>query len=350
MSVSEIQETAATLTGTWATQSSSAYSGGTRIASSTAGATATFAVSGRACYLLTSTQEAGGQFTVTVDGAAAAPGTCFGIGQNDRNRVLIPLFRNLTDGAHTVVITAVGTAPVLIDSLLVVTGAAIAPVAGNLVALGDSITAGYGLANVVSAWPARLGYLLGYKLGRPFTLFNKGISGDSLFCVDSGHVGGMYRLFSDVVPNAPEVLTIMFGVNDMMLNQQPSGEYAANLLRALEFVEDVFAVAQMAVVVCTPSYLAPAALLCAPSGNQSGYYAGTPSEHYRLALELVKTIVSLFSWASVAFVYETMDDADSMVYPNGGFDSTHPGDGGHGVISVEVLRATIARFAAIGKA
>jgi hypothetical protein len=350
MAVTEMQETAASTTGVWTSQSNAAYAGGMRMVSASVGATATFAVNGRACWLVTATQEAGGQFSVTVDGQPAPGGSCFGIGQGDRHRVLAPLFRNLADGPHTVAIVAASGAPVIVDSLLVVSGAAIAPVAGSVVALGDSVTHGYGLANPISSWPNRLSLLLGRKLGRPFSLADRGVSGDCLFGTDGAHTGGMYRLYADVAPLAPEVLTIMFGINDIFLNQQPSGEYASNLLSALQLVEDVFAVSQMAVIVCTPTYLAPLAQTCAPSGNQGGFYAGMPSDHYRIALELVKTVSSLFSWATVAYCYEAMDDADSLVYPNGGFDSTHPGDGGHGVIALEAFRGVIERFAKIGKA
>jgi lysophospholipase L1-like esterase len=346
----EVQETAASTTGTWNTQSSAAYSGGTRMASGSAGATATLNVSGRAIYLLTSTQEAGGVYSVTVDGQVYQSGSCFGVGPNDRNRVLVPLARNLTDGAHTVVLTAASAATVIIDSLLVVSGAAIAPAAGALATLGDSTTAGYGLTNQLSAWPNRLAVFLGRKLNRPFTLTNKGVSGDSWFAVDASHTGGMHRLYTDIVPVAPEVLTLMFGINDIFLNQTMSGEYIAHLLSALQFIEDVFAVTQMAVILCTPSYQAPLAWTSAPSGNQAGYYAGTPSEHYRLALEMVKQIGAMFSWVNLGYVYECMDECDSMVYPNGGFDSTHPSDGGQSVIAVEVFRSVIERFAKIGKA
>ena len=99
-------------------------------------------------------------------------------------------------------------------------------------------------------------------------------------------------------------------------------------------------VMQMAVVLCTPSNQAPPAWTSAPSGNQGGYYAGTPSENYRPSLEMVKQVGAMLSWVTIRYVYECMDKCDSLVYPNGGFDSTHPSDGGQSVIE---------RFAKIGK-
>ena len=350
MAIAEIQETAAATTGTWGSQANTACSGGTRIVSSTAGATATFSVSGRSCWLVSATQQAGGNYTVTVDGLPGVPGTCFGVGVAERHRTLFPLFRNLPDAAHSVVITATTSAPVALDSLLVVSGATIVPVAGSLAALGDSVTHGYGLTNPVSSWPSRLALLLGRKLSRPFALSDKGISGDCLFGTDASHAGGMYRVFSDIAPLSPEVLTIMFGVNDIFLQTQPSGEFAANLLSLLQLVEDLFAVAQMAVIVCTPPYVAPIGQTCAPGGNQSGYYPGTANDHYRLAIEQVKQVASMFGWANIAYTYECMDEADSLIFPNGAFDSTHPGDGGHGVMAIETFRSVLERFGKIGKA
>ena len=154
MSASEVPQTAASTTGTWGTVSNTVYSGGSAMQSSTAGASATFSVSGRAIWLVTQTSEAGGQFTVTIDGQPYQTGSCFGVGLVARYRVLYPLARGLTDGAHTVVITALTAAPVTIDSLIVVTGATIAPVAGNLVALGDSITSAMGYRTSCRPGPA----------------------------------------------------------------------------------------------------------------------------------------------------------------------------------------------------
>lgn len=350
MTMSEIQETGSSAsTGTWNTLSSAAYSGGAAKGSGSAGATITFTVSGRAIWLLTATCETGGAFSVTVDGTPTGGGTSFGVGAATRYRVLIPLGRNLVDGAHTVVITAVSAAQVVVDSVLVLTGAQVTPTLGVAAALGDSITAGYGLANQQSGFPARLCDLLGRKLGRPFAIANKGVSGDSLFGVDAAHVGGMYRVSSDLAALSPEVLTVLFGTNDLILNATMAGDFAGHLLSTLQLLEDLFAVSQMAVILCVPTYLTPQGLTCSPGGNQSGYYAGTASDHHRAALELVKVIAALFPWATVAYTYEVLDDLDSMVYPNGAFDGTHLNDGGHSLAAVEVFRAVLERFAKIGR-
>jgi lysophospholipase L1-like esterase len=354
VTVTEVQESAGSYSGTWTTQTDSAASGGTYTQSSTAGATATFTASGRAIYLLTTQQQTAGAFMCTVDGTSYGGGSSFaanGASGGNRHRVLMPLARRLTDGPHTVVITSASTTPVNVDSLLVVSGTAAAPSAGVIATVGDSTTIGYGLASpALASWPSRLGWLLGAKLSRQFSVNNLGVSGDALAGADSGHVGGMYRLYSQALPLTPEVLTLMFGINDFFLRTIEPGVFAAQLLAALCFIEDAFPTSQMAVVVSTPTYLAPLSLASVPAGNNSNYYGGNAADNWKLGLEIIKQIVAMFSWATQGYAYEAMDETDSLVYPNGGFDSTHPGDAGHSVVAVEMFRAVMGRFAKIGKA
>ena len=58
----------------------------------------------------------------------------------------------------------------------------------------------------------------------------------------------------------------------------------------------------------------------------------------------------MFSWCNQAYFYEAMDETDSFVYPNGGYDSTHPTDAGHSALAVEAFRSVFERLHAIGKA
>ena len=294
--------------------------------------------------------QGGGGYTASVDGQAVQDGTCLSVGAAGRYRALCPLARGLADTAHTVVIAAKGTAPVCIDSLLGVSGALVGPAAGSLVSLGDSVTAGYGLQDAASSWPSRLSRLLGRKLGRPFALANLGVSGDALAGFDSGHPGALYRTATAVPALAPEVLTVCFGINDAMLRGIVPGDYAEQLLWLLCLVEDLFDTAKMAVVVGNPSYLAAQSLSSVPGGNSSGFYGGTAGDNFRALVELCKPVVALFAWCSQAYFYEAMDETDSFVYPNGGFDSTHPNDAGHSALAVEAFRAAYARLRAIGKA
>ena len=64
-----LAESAGAYTGTWTATSNAAYSGGTSRISSTAGNSATFAVTGRAAALVASGGPTNGSFTVYLDGA-----------------------------------------------------------------------------------------------------------------------------------------------------------------------------------------------------------------------------------------------------------------------------------------
>ncbi|MEZ5616149.1 MAG: arylesterase [Rhodocyclaceae bacterium] len=98
-----------------------------------------------------------------------------------------------------------------------------APLApGSVVlALGDSLTAGYGLAPE-QAWPA----LLGEKTG--WTIVNGGVSGDR-----SGDA--LARLPALLDEHAPKLVLVALGGNDM-LRRQPEAQTRANLARILELV------------------------------------------------------------------------------------------------------------------
>ena len=237
--VTEIQETDPSLSksGTWTTVTGGQYSGGSAVQSSTIGNTATLSFSGRAGYLLTQTfhhgMPTGGAFTYTVDGQSYGQVEC----QNDSTqapfaypRVLVPLARGLTDGAHTLVMTVSVAGPVTVDSFLVVSGSKQTPQPGLLVSLGDSWTKGSGAQDTgLAAYPNRLSSLLQAKLGRPVTLVRKGAGGDALHCIDgaangdSTRSGGMHRAYLDILQASaltanggyPEFVTYLFGVNDL---------------------------------------------------------------------------------------------------------------------------------------
>src|SRR5581483_11339419 len=113
----------------------------------------------------------GGEFTVTVDGVAL-PGkfSCMNgspVSSGTWYRYLVPIARFLSDGPHTVVLSVVGGARVYVDSALVVTGAKVEPIAGNLVVLGDSWMNGVtGASQPLNTCVNRLAALLSAKLSR----------------------------------------------------------------------------------------------------------------------------------------------------------------------------------------
>ena len=72
----------------------------------------------------------------------------------------------------------------------------------NIIILGDSITAGYGL-NLEQAYP----YLLSQKLNLP--ILNSGVSGDKT-------ADGLARLSNDVLSQEPWIVIIALGGNDFL--------------------------------------------------------------------------------------------------------------------------------------
>ena len=91
----------------------------------------------------------------------------------------------------------------------------------RVLALGDSLTAGNGVAPA-EAWPALLATRTGWEIA------NGGVSGDT-------SAGGLARLPDLLEENAPKLVFVSLGGNDM-LRRVPQAETVANLNRILELV------------------------------------------------------------------------------------------------------------------
>jgi acyl-CoA hydrolase len=87
-----------------------------------------------------------------------------------------------------------------------------------VLALGDSLTAGNGVASV-EAWPALLAAKTGWKV------VNGGVSGDT-------SAGGLDRLPTLLEQNAPGLVLVTLGGNDM-LRHLPEAETVTNLQRII---------------------------------------------------------------------------------------------------------------------
>jgi acyl-CoA thioesterase I len=87
-----------------------------------------------------------------------------------------------------------------------------------IVALGDSLTAGFGVAPE-EAWPALVEARL-RKEGHPYRVVNAGVSGDT-------SAGGLRRV-DWVLRAKPEVAIVALGANDGLRGQDP-GQTRANL-------------------------------------------------------------------------------------------------------------------------
>ena len=85
-----------------------------------------------------------------------------------------------------------------------------------VVFLGDSLTAGYGLAQD-EAFPALVGRMLA-ESGHPVRVVNAGVSGDTT-------AGGVERL-DWLLKQSPQVLVVGLGANDALRGQEPAGAEA----------------------------------------------------------------------------------------------------------------------------
>lgn len=91
------------------------------------------------------------------------------------------------------------------------------PTGETIVALGDSLTAGYGVQGN-EAWPA----LVSRAIGRP--VINAGVSGNTT-------ADGLRRVERDVIAHNPRVVIVMLGGNDML--RRLSVEQQFNNLREI---------------------------------------------------------------------------------------------------------------------
>ncbi len=81
----------------------------------------------------------------------------------------------------------------------------------RILAFGDSLTAGYGLADQ-DALPTRLAQALN-KMGRPVTMINGGVSGDT-------SADGVSRLDWSLA-DKPQIMILALGANDMLRGLDP---------------------------------------------------------------------------------------------------------------------------------
>lgn len=108
------------------------------------------------------------------------------------------------------------------------------PAGASVLALGDSLTAGYGVSPQ-QAWPVLLAGHTGW------TVVNGGISGDT-------SAGALDRLPALLEEHRPVLVLVTLGGNDM-LRKLPEGDTVANLGRMIDLVK---ASGAKAVLVATP--------------------------------------------------------------------------------------------------
>ena len=120
---------------------------------------------------------------------------------------------------------AAGLAAVAIFALAAVPGAAAEPI--RLLAIGDSLTAGYGLATDES-FPVQLESALRDR-GYDITVINAGVSGDTT-------AGGLARL-DWALSDAPDLVLVELGANDGLRGLDPN-DTRRNLAAILEALSE----------------------------------------------------------------------------------------------------------------
>lgn len=111
----------------------------------------------------------------------------------------------------------------------------------KIVCLGDSVTGVYYHTGGRRAYPEMLSLALRQAIPEArITLINAGISGNTT-------VDALQRLQKDVLDHKPDLVTVMFGLNDM--TRVPMADYQANLKSIVDKCRAVGA----AVLLCTPN-------------------------------------------------------------------------------------------------
>jgi len=370
MGYSEVQESdaAVSYSGPWAAVSDPRASGGTYKQSTTAGDTVTISFNGRALYLFTVASDVGSRAAVTLDGVAV--GSVSGaiaaqtpLGGTAYVGGLVPLARGLSDGPHTLTLTNLFALALAVDSFVVVSGARLLPGAGRLQTMGDSWTTGVGAANASNAYPARLASSVAAALKRPVVLASDGVNGTGLFCTTATTTrsGGLAKTVSDVFTALPEIVTYLYGANDLRIAAQLGagivsggmGVAAGDLVNAYRalccLLEDVLDVTNAAgsptpfrIVIATPGGLSSAQsyyrLMLA---GVVGYPAGG-LEQWEIAAAGIRALQGQFPWLRIADLYSVMDGRGSLIFPNSYADTgLHPNDDGHAVVAQELARAVL---------
>lgn len=329
-----------TFTGTWGTTANAAYSSGSAQVSSTVGDKVTVKWTGRALWLLTEQNATSGTFSLTIDGVAL-PGVIIMGGAVQMYKVFQPIFRaapGAGNAAHTSILTVV-SGSITVDSLIIVSDALLQPTPGVLVCLGDSVALGNGSTDPTRfSYAARLAMLLGTRSAPGITLINKGLGSDNLYCKDATHAGGMYRMITDVIPNAPHFLTVNFGINDIYTNGGQATDFFRQYMALLQFIEDTMDTTQVIVAVGTPTPATPLFFGVSPSTS------GSKDDNYLMAVAATRIAVQSFGWCRLADLHAVIETHDSFNIPNftGVTFDVHPNDAGHGAAALEFYRAMTA--------
>jgi len=175
-----------------------------------------------------------------------------------------------------------------------------------IVGFGDSITGVYYHTGGRRAWTEMLGLALQrvYPQANIATV-NAGVSGGNT-------VTGLARMDHDVLAHKPDLVVIMFGMNDVVVNT--AAVYETNLRTMVGKCRDLNA----EVVLCTPNYVAPGNGARDP--DKLGPFAAIVR---KVAQDLSVPVVDFFA------ICESVKSRDARAWTELQSDAVHPNMRGH---------------------
>jgi len=193
----------------------------------------------------------------------------------------------------------------------------------RVVCLGDSVTGAYYHTGSKRAYCDMLGIALERLYpGAEVTVVNAGISGNT-------SAQGLARLDTDVLAHEPDLVTIMFGLNDMRRTEL--ADYRANV----EALVERCLAADAEVVLCPPTWASN--LDAMPLDLQDQYVA---------AVEEVAAAHGIVV-ADCYRAFRDLQQADPEAYDLTMSDAIHPNMNGHKLIAEVIARAISGREVAL---
>ena len=189
----------------------------------------------------------------------------------------------------------------------------------NVVCFGDSVTGLYYHTGGRRAYTDLLGTALQRLCPRAnVTTINAGISGNTTRA-------GLKRIDTDVLAKSPSVVTVMFGLNDIV--SVPIEEYRANLLTIIDKVQDSGA----EVVLCTPNSVMTTAV--------------RPADKLERYCDVVREVAreQQVALCDCYAAYQTLREQDARSWRLLMSDEIHPNCNGHKRIAEEIAHTIIGR-------
>ena len=185
----------------------------------------------------------------------------------------------------------------------------------KIVCFGDSVTGVYYHTGGRRAYTAMVGVALGGRFpNAPVTAINAGISGNTT-------AAGLKRIQKDVLDHKPDLVTVMFGLNDMV--RVPIPDFQVNLGEIIKRCRGVGA----EVLLCTPNSV------ISTSSRRIGTLVDYCDAIREVARQQQVPICDVYS------TYETLRSRDPVAWRLILSDEIHPNMDGHRLIAETICLA-----------